>query len=102
MPVIGWRTTGGRAGFLLAATTMAFAAGFLLFQFYLSIVPNAPVNWTLVVLVLAGVLVAAFVWLARRSQVAVAWLALPLLGAVTGGFLGYITWIISIFEALED
>src|SRR3990172_3950675 len=88
MPGEGWRTTGRRAGFSLIAAVVAFVAGVFLAPLSWFIVANELVGWTLLLLFLVGVLGAGSVWLARRSRIPLAWLALPLLGAAAGGGLG--------------
>ena len=97
----GWRTTGRRAGVSSVAAVVAFVAGFFLAPLCWSIVANEPVGWTVLLLVLVGVLGAASVWLARRSRTPLAWLALPLLAAAAGGFVGLLVWLASVFEAME-
>jgi len=99
----GWRTTGRRAGFSLIAAVVAFVAGFFLAPLYWFIVANEKVGWTLhlFVLVLVGVLGAGSVWLARRSRIPLAWLALPLLGAAAGGFVGLLVMLVSVWESMD-
>ena len=101
----GWRTTGRRAGFSLIAAVVAFVAGFFLAPLYWFIVANEKVGWTLhlFVLVLVGVLGAGAgsVWLASRSRIPLAWLALPLLGAAAGGFVGLLVMLVSVFEQMD-
>lgn len=100
----GWRTTGGRAGFSSVAAVVAFVVGFFLAPLCWFIVANEKVGWTLLLLVLAGVLGAGAgsAWLARRSRIPLAWLGLPLLAAAAGGFAGLLVMLAAVFEALED
>ncbi len=99
----GWRTTGRRASFSSIAAVVAFVAGFFLAPLCWFIVANEKVGWTLQSFVLVGVLGAGAgsVWLARRSSIPLAWLALPLLGAAAGGFVGLLLALVSVWEQME-
>src|SRR3989304_3420232 len=81
----GGRIIGRRAGLSLIAGVVAFVAGFFLAPLSWFIVANELVGWTLLLLVLVGVLGAGSVSLARRSRIPLAYLALPLLGAAAAG-----------------
>jgi len=97
----GWRTTGRRAGFSLTAAVVAFVAGFFLAPLSWFIVANELVGWTLLLLVLAGVLGAGSLWLVRRSRIPLAYLALPLLGAAAGGSVGLVVRLVSVWESMD-
>ena len=97
----GWRTTGRRAGFSLIAAVVAFVAGFFLAPLSWFIVANERVGWTLLLLVLVGVIGAGSVWLVRRSRIPLAYLALPLLGAAAGGFVGLLVRLVSVWETMD-
>jgi len=97
----GWRTTGRRAGFSSVAAVVAFVTGFFLAPLCWFIVANEKVGWTLLLFVLVGVLGAGSVWLARRSRIPLAWLALPLLSAAAGGFVGLLVMLVSVWESMD-
>ena len=97
----GWRTTGRRAGFSLIAAVVAFVAGFFLAPLSWFVVANEMAGWTLLLLVLVGVLGAGSVRLARSSRIPLPWLALPLLSATAGGFVGLLMWLVSVWESME-
>src|SRR3989304_3314784 len=83
----GGRTTGRRAGFSSVAAVVAFVTGFFLAPLCWFIVANELVGWTLLLLVLVGVLGAGSVWLApppRPPLALVAFSAPPASGGREG------------------
>jgi hypothetical protein len=101
MSTEGWRTTGRRAGFSLAATIAAFLAGFLVLPLFFYISTEGPLAGTLISLTLVIGAAVAAVWFARRSRIRPAWLAWPLIGAAVAGFIGVVAWIASVLEGMD-
>ena len=97
----GWRTTGRRAGFSLIASVVAFVTWFFLAPLSWFIVANELVGWTVLLLILVGVLGAGSIWLARRSRIPLAYFALPLLGAAAGGVIGLVARLVSVWEGMD-
>jgi hypothetical protein len=100
MSTQGWRATGRRTGFSLAATIAAFLAGFLVLPLFFFVANEGPIGTAVSLTLIIGVGLAA-VWFARRSQVSLSWLAWPLLGAALAGLIGALAWVVSVLERLE-
>ena len=101
MSVRDWRTTARRTTFSMAAAVVASVAGFFLIPLWLSVTFDAPPAWTILLLAVVGALTGGSIWLARRSRIGLAWLALPLSAAVASGILGCVAWLVSVWEPMD-
>jgi hypothetical protein len=90
-----------KAGFSLMAVVVAGIAAFFIGGLSLLLAFENTGGWFWGLLLVVAGLAAASVWLVRRSRIPLLWMVWPLLGASVAGFVGFVAWLVSVWEPMD-
>jgi len=90
-----------KAGFSLLAVVVAGIAGFGIGCLSLLLAFEYTGGWFWGLLLVVAGLAAVSMWLVRRSRIPLRWMVWPLLGASVGGFVGFVAWLVSVWESMD-